>query len=118
MNRDKTVVDYVGKVKFLGFTFYQHKGKARVRIHPKSMEKMKSKIKEITSRSNGMGNESRIKKLKSYITGWVNYFKIADMKKVKLFIPVMEIIPIRNLIHLPDTSELCKQGIKPGRMNF
>jgi RNA-directed DNA polymerase len=80
VNRDKTVVGYVGKVKFLGFTFYQYKDKARVRIHPKSIAKMKSKIKEITSRSNGMGNESRIKKLKSYITGWVNYFKIADMK--------------------------------------
>ena len=82
VNRDKTVVDYVGKVKFLGFTFYQYKGNARVRIHPKSITKMKSKIKEITSRSNGMGNENRIKKLKSYITGWVNYFKIADMKNL------------------------------------
>ena len=82
VNRDKTVVDYVGKVKFLGFTFYQYKGNARVRIHPKSITKMKSKIKEITSRSNGMGNENRIKKLKSYIKGWVNYFKIADMKNL------------------------------------
>jgi RNA-directed DNA polymerase len=82
VNRDKTVVDYVGKVRFLGFTFYQYKGKARVRIHSKSIAKMKSKIKEITSRSNGTGNESRIKKLKSYITGWVNYFKIADMKNL------------------------------------
>src|SRR5659263_95834 len=25
VNREKTVVDYVGKVKFLGFSFYQHK---------------------------------------------------------------------------------------------
>lgn len=82
VNRDKTVVDYVGRVKFLGFTFYQSKGKARVRIHPKSVAKMKSKIKEFTSRSNGMGNESRIKKLKSYIIGWVNYFKIADIKSL------------------------------------
>lgn len=82
VNRDKTVVDYVGKVKFLGFTFYQYKGKARVRIHSKSIAKMKSKIKEIASRSNGMGNESRIKEIRSYVIGWVNYFKIADMKKL------------------------------------
>lgn len=82
VNRDKTVVEYVGKVKFLGFTFYQHKGKARVRIHPKSIVKMKRRIKEITARSNGMGNENRIKKLKSYIMGWINYFKIADMKSL------------------------------------
>ena len=84
VNRDKTVVDYVGKIKFLGFTFYQYKGIARVRIHPKSISKMKSRVKEITARSNGMSNDSRIKKLKSYIVGWVNYFRIADMKKLLL----------------------------------
>lgn len=82
VNRDKTVVDYVGKIKFLGFAFYQYKGIARVRIHPKSMSKMKSRVKEITARSNGISNDSRIKKLRSYIVGWVNYFKIADMKNL------------------------------------
>ena len=82
VNREKTMVDYVGKVKFLGFGFYQNKGKARVRIHPKSVAKMRNKVKELTSRSNGMGNESRAMKLRRYITGWVNYFKIADMKKL------------------------------------
>ncbi len=58
------------------------KGKARVRIHPKSAAKMKSKVKELTSRSNGMGSELRAKKLRRYIMGWVNYFKIADMKNI------------------------------------
>lgn len=80
VNRDKTLVDYVGKVKFLGFTFYQYKGNARVRIHPKSTIKMKSKVKELTARSNGMSNDMRIRKLRSYIMGWINYFKIADVR--------------------------------------
>lgn len=80
VNREKTRVDYVGKVKFLGFSFYRYKGKTKVRIHPKSIAKMKSKVKQLTSRSNGMGNELRAKKLRRYIMGWVNYFKIADMK--------------------------------------
>lgn len=57
VNRGKTVVDYAGRVKFLGISFYQNKGKARVRIHPKSIAKMKAKIRELTSRSNGWGNE-------------------------------------------------------------
>ncbi|MFV9511288.1 reverse transcriptase domain-containing protein [Tepidibacillus sp. LV47] len=82
VNREKTVVDYVGKVKFLGFGFYEHKGRSRIKIHPKSVAKMKSKIKELTSRSNGMSNELRAGKLRRYIMGWVNYFKIADMKKL------------------------------------
>jgi group II intron reverse transcriptase/maturase len=84
VNKKKTVVDYVGKAKFLGFAFYQNKGKTRVRIHPKSVAKMRSKVREITSRSNGMGNEFRATKLRRYIMGWVNYFKLADMKMLLL----------------------------------
>ena len=80
VNKAKTTVDYVGKVKFLGMSFYQFKGLARVRIHPKSVAKMRSKIRQLTARSNGWSNETRIEKLKQYIRGWVNYFKIADIK--------------------------------------
>ena len=82
VNRDKTTVDLARKVKFLGFTFYRYKGEARVRIHLNSIAKMKRRIRELTARSNGMGNETRIEKLKSYIMGWINYFKIADIKKL------------------------------------
>lgn len=64
VNKKKTTVDYIGKVKFLGMSFYQYKGKARVRIHPKSVAKMRSKIRQLTSRSNGWSNEVRIEKLK------------------------------------------------------
>ncbi|AGA69724.1 Retron-type reverse transcriptase [Desulfitobacterium dichloroeliminans LMG P-21439] len=84
VNREKTVVDYVGKVKFLGFSFYQMKGKTRIRIHPRSVAKMRGKVKELTSRSNGMGNELRATKLRRYIMGWINYFKLADMKSLLL----------------------------------
>ena len=80
VNREKTTVDYIGKVKFLGFTFYRYKGVTRVRIHPKTAIKMKDRIRELTARSNGWGNEYRAMKLKQYITGWVSYFKLADMK--------------------------------------
>lgn len=82
VNRSKTVVDYVGKVKFLGFAFYRYKGSARIRIHPKTIAKMKVKVKTLTSRSNGCGNEKRAKDLRRYIMGWINYFKLADMKQL------------------------------------
>ena len=82
VNREKTVVDEAWRVKFLGFSFYRNKGEVRIRIHPKSIAKMKAKIKELTSRSNGMGNADRAMKLRRYMMGWVNYFKIADMKKL------------------------------------
>ena len=82
VNREKTTVDYVGKVKFLGFTFYRYKGITRVRIHRKSILKMMEKVKELTDRHNGWGNENRILRMKQYIRGLVNYYKIADMKQL------------------------------------
>lgn len=41
---------------------------------------MKKKIRELTNRSNGWGNELRAHKLTQFIRGWVNYFGLADMK--------------------------------------
>ena len=43
---------------------------------------MKAKVKELTGRRNGWGNEYRTQKMKQYIRGWVNYYKLADMKKL------------------------------------
>jgi len=82
VNREKTVVSYISKIKFLGYSFYEKGKEGRLRIHPKSIIKMKDRIKELTSRSNGWGDARRKETLKQYITGWVNYFKLADMKSL------------------------------------
>ena len=82
VNRTKTSVAHISKVKYLGYSFYRYKGKCRFRVHPKSVEKMKNKIRELTDRSNGWGNEYRALKLTQFIRGWVNYFGKADMKSL------------------------------------
>ena len=82
VNRDKSQVAPLSKIKFLGYSFYKRKGKGRLRIHSKSVQKMKARIRELTSRSNGLGNARRKEELHQYIIGWVNYFKLADMKKL------------------------------------
>ena len=84
VNKEKSQTVPVSKVKFLGYSFYIKKGEGRLRIHPKSVSKMKAKIKELTSRSNGWGNARRKQELRQYIIGWVNYFKLADMKSLLL----------------------------------
>jgi len=81
VNREKTVVAYVRNIKFLGYSFYVYNGKGRLRAHPKSLAKMKDTLRVLTSRSNGWGCEKRKDKLKQYITGWMNYYKLADMKQ-------------------------------------
>ncbi len=82
VNREKTTTAYISKIKFLGYSFYVTKGEGRLRVHPKSIAKMKERIKALTSRSNGWGNARRKEALRQYITGWVNYFKLADMKSL------------------------------------
>lgn len=84
VNMEKSQTVPISKVKFLGYSFYKTKGEGRLRIHPKSVAKMKARLKELTSRSNGWGNERRKQALRQYITGWVNYFNLADMKSLLL----------------------------------
>ena len=80
VNRKKTKVAHISKVKYLGYTFYRYKGKCRFRVHPKSVQKMKNKLRELTERNNGMSNQLREEKYQQFVRGWVNYFKLADMK--------------------------------------
>lgn len=82
VNREKTTVAYIGKVKFLGYGFYSSKDGIKLRVHTKSISKMRAKVKEITARSSGAGYDLLKLKLKQFITGWVNYFKLADMKRM------------------------------------
>ncbi len=82
VNREKTVVAYVSRIKFLGYSFYVKKGEGRLRVHAESLAKMKERIRTLTSRSNGRGNARRKLALERYIIGWVNYFRLADMKSL------------------------------------
>jgi group II intron reverse transcriptase/maturase len=80
VNAEKTRSGEVRGMKFLGYSFYYRKGECRLCVHPKSSDKMKVRLKELTSRSNGMSYENRKTVLKLFIRGWVEYFKLADMK--------------------------------------
>ncbi|MCC2188929.1 group II intron maturase-specific domain-containing protein [Fusicatenibacter faecihominis] len=41
---------------------------------------MKKKIRELTDRKRGISNAVREKNYQDYVRGWVNYFRLADMK--------------------------------------
>ena len=80
VNRKKTKVAHISKVKYLGYSFYRYKGKCRFRVHSKSVNKMKDRIRVLTDRNNGMSNAVREDKYQKYVRGWVEYFRLADMK--------------------------------------
>ena len=82
VNLQKTTVSHVSKIKYLGYAFYRNKGKCRMRVHPKPVEKMRDKLRELTTRGNKWSNEVREEKLRSYAKGWINYYRYADMKSL------------------------------------
>ena len=82
VNREKTSVAHISKVKYLGYGFYRYKGKCRFKVHKKSLAKMKNRLRAITNRSKAISNEERPLILKRFVKGWVNYFKLADMKNL------------------------------------
>jgi hypothetical protein len=80
VNHDKTSVGYVRGMKFLGYSFYVHKGECRLSVHPKSYLKLKTRLKELTGRSNGMSYDKRKAALHQFMRGWIEYFQLADMQ--------------------------------------
>ena len=82
VNKSKSKVALYDEVKYLGFGFYhspQHK-QIRMRVHKKSIQRIKTKIKELTKRNWSVKLDVRLLKLKQVIIGWINYYKLADMK--------------------------------------
>ena len=82
VNMSKSKVDKPQGLKYLGFGFYfdsrAHQFKAKP--HAKSVAKFKKRMKEFTCRSWGVSNSYKVEKLNQLIRGWINYFKIGNMK--------------------------------------
>jgi len=66
--------------KVLGFSFLANK-EATIRIAARTLERLKDRIREITSRTWAMSVEKRIGKLNTYLIGWIGYFQLAAAKK-------------------------------------
>ena len=84
VNAEKSQITRPSDLKFLGFGFYYSLSKKsyRAKPHAKSVAKLKYKLKELSKRSWGISMEKRIERINQVVRGWVNYFKIGDMKKV------------------------------------
>lgn len=84
VNVEKSRISRPTKTKFLGFGFYfdSNQKKFQLRPHPKSIQKFERKLRQLTKRNWSISLDVRIVKLRQVIYGWVNYFKIANMKRV------------------------------------
>ncbi len=77
VNRLKSAVAVVWERKFLGHRLL---GGGRLGIAPKSLERFKARVREITRRNRGISLERMISELNSFLRGWVQYFRYAECK--------------------------------------
>ena len=80
VNRTKSKVSRPIESTLLGFSFFRSKAGWEIRIAPKSLIRIKKKMKEQTKRKDPAALKEKIKKMEVVIRGWVNYFAIAKAK--------------------------------------
>jgi RNA-directed DNA polymerase len=80
VNRTKSKVSRPSESTLLGFSFYRSEKGWEIRVAPKSIKKIKEKMKKKTKRNDPSNAKEKIKKMEAVIRGWVNYFSIAKAK--------------------------------------
>ena len=83
VNQEKSRVVSVFAIrnfKYLGFTLGKNGKGIYIRVHEKSWKKMKSKLKELSSRRSCQSIRPALEKIKVFMRGWLNYYGVADMK--------------------------------------
>jgi RNA-directed DNA polymerase len=78
VSREKSVVDRATKRPFLGFGFRYRGGEVKVTVAPKSQNRAKGRLRELTSRRWGVSMERRIFEINRFTVGWTAYYWYAD----------------------------------------
>lgn len=82
VNEEKSSVDRPWKLEYLGFSMYKSKERILIRLAPQTMERVKNKIREFTSRTKPVSMADRIRRINAYLGGWLGYFALAETPSV------------------------------------
>jgi len=79
VNESKSAVTRPWARKFLGYSFWVAKGgEVKRRVAPKALAAVKERIRQITRRNGGQSMTAMVAELRSYLSGWKEYFHLAD----------------------------------------
>ena len=81
MEKSKVVSVRSSRFKFLGFALTKNKYGVMIMAHKEALKKAKAKLKQLTVRNQGRNVRLVMKKVKVYVSGWLNYYCIASMKR-------------------------------------
>ena len=79
VNQEKSAVSYPWWRPYLGFSFTSRRDAPHIRIHAQSIRRFKQRVRELTGRSCGLSIEQVITRLNTYLKGWWNYFRHAEI---------------------------------------
>lgn len=83
INEQKSAVDRPWKLKFLGFSMYKARaGQILIRLARQTVDRVKTKIREITARNRPVSLAERIERLNAYLGGWMGYFALAETPSI------------------------------------
>lgn len=80
VNMTKTKVTKPMNLKYLGFGFYKNSDKWQARPHKDSIKRFERKLKKLTSRRWSISMDERMEKLNQVIRGWINYYRVGNMR--------------------------------------
>jgi RNA-directed DNA polymerase len=82
VNAEKSAVARPWKRKFLGYSFTWQR-EARLKVAPASVQRLKEKLREIFRRGRGRNLSKLIEEeLIPLLRGWMNYFRLAEVKGI------------------------------------
>ncbi|MFC1735043.1 group II intron maturase-specific domain-containing protein [Candidatus Hydrogenedentota bacterium] len=77
VNQSKSALAYIKERKFLGYRLLRG---GKLGIAPKSLERAKERIRQVTRRNRGISFEETLRQLNNFLTGWVTYYRHAKCK--------------------------------------
>jgi len=80
VNADKSGVNHPWTSKFLGFTFTNSVERPQIRLHWKTVKRMKERVRELTGRSSGRSVKRVVTELTLFLRGWWNYFGVIQSR--------------------------------------
>ena len=82
VNAEKSAVARPWERKFLGYSFTRHR-EARLKVAATSVQRLKEKLREIFRRGRGRNLSKLIEEeLTPLLRGWLNYFRLAEVKGI------------------------------------
>ena len=81
VNPDKSAVDRPWNRKFLGYSMTSHR-QPRLKVALQSVERFKAKLRRLFRLGRGRNLQRFIQDLAPVLRGWVNYFRLAEVKGI------------------------------------